>query len=98
MCQLVFQPGLGGRERIRVARLEDDLDGAAIRAEARVRADAHLGMTRARRLEHRDDAALGGAVRVSPGADRGAPAISAATSSNIDSLPPARRGSTRTVA
>src|SRR5690242_19089519 len=42
--ELAFQPGLGCGEGFGVARLEDDLDGAPLRAEARVRAEADVRM------------------------------------------------------
>src|SRR3954453_4965537 len=64
--KLPFQPGLSGGERVGVARLEDDLDGAPLGAEARVRADADFGVFAARGLEHLDDAALGRPVRPPP--------------------------------
>src|SRR5438105_10015206 len=59
-----------GGQRVGIARLEDDLDGAPFGAEARVRADAHLGVFAARRLEHLDDPALGRPVRSPPRPNR----------------------------
>ena len=53
-----------------IARLDDDLDLAAARVEARIRADQHAGMALGHRLEHADDPALGRPVRPPPGPDR----------------------------
>src|SRR5205823_5105151 len=64
--QSLLEPSGGRSERLGIARLEHELDGASVRPKARVRADAHLWVVLAGRLEHRDDPALGRAIGPPP--------------------------------
>src|SRR5437763_4733380 len=72
LLKSLSEPGRSRLERVRIVRLEDDLDVGTVGAEAWIGAYTHLGMDLYRLGENGDDPALCRPVAAAPRRDRGA--------------------------